>query len=169
MDKAEGVAQPKASAAPVAAAMADGAPAATVTPIRRGKKAAAPAAPAKNPVKDASITELREAFDEVEDPVFFGPFADKIEELRGEYGKDPSQVAPDDVAQYVMEARPYFVQVLRETGGKPPLALEMLGHGKFEYLFERILPEADEAFWQEAAKALATKVAAERAGAKTTG
>jgi len=39
----------------------------------------------------------------------------------------------------------------------------MLGYGKFEYLFERILPTAGELFWKQAAEALRAKVAAERA------
>jgi hypothetical protein len=158
MDRAEGSAKPAASAA------ADGG--APVTSIKRGRKAAAPppAAPAVNPIKDASVAELREAFGDAEDAAFFGPFLDKIEELRASYAEDPSQVAPDDVAQYILEARPFFVEVLKETGGKPPLAIEMLGHGKFEYLFERMLPEAEESFWKNAAAALSVKVIAERAG-----
>lgn len=162
MDRAEGAAKP---AAPATAAADGGAP---VTPIKRGRKAAAapaPApAPAKNPIKDASIEELREAFGDADEAAFFGPFLDKIEELRVAYSDDPSQVAPDDVAQYILDARPFFVEVLKETGGKPPLAIEMLGHGKFEYLFERMLPDAEESFWKDAAAALSVKVAAERAG-----
>jgi hypothetical protein len=164
MDRAEGKPTVPPAAAPVTAA-AD-APA-TVTPIKRGKKAA-PAALVPNPIISATIAQLRETFDDVDDATFFGPFADKIEELRGQYSEDPSQVAPDDVANYVMEARPYFVEVLKTSGGKPPLAIEMLGHGKFAYLFERMLPEADEAFWSDAAAALQLKVSAERA-AKPTG
>jgi len=157
MDRAEGPAKPAVSA------VADGS--AAPTPAKRGKKAAAaPVAPAANPIKDASIEELRETFGEDNDATFFGPFLDKIEELRESYAEDPTQVAPDDVAQYILDARPFFVEVLKETGGKPPLAIEMLGHGKFEYLFERMLPEAEPAFWADAATALSVKVAAERAG-----
>ena len=163
MDRAEG----KPTTPPVAASAAADGPSANVTPIKRGKKAA-PAALVPNPIVSATIAQLRETFNDVEDAVFFGPFADKIAELRDEYEKAPDQVAPDDVANYVMEARPYFVEVLKMSGGKPPLAIEMLGHGKFAYLFERMLPEADETFWSDAAAALQLKVSAERA-AKPTG
>jgi hypothetical protein len=164
MDRAEGPAKPAAVAA--ADSGAAPAPASTPAPVpaKRGRKAAAAPVPVANPIKDASVEELREAFGDAEDAAFFGPFFDKIEELRISYGEDPSQVAPDDVAQYILDARPFFVDALRTSGGKPPLAIEMLGHGKFEYLFERMLPEAEESFWKDAAAALSVKVAAERAG-----
>jgi hypothetical protein len=161
MDRAEG---PAAKPAVTAAADSGAAPAPTPAPAKRGRKAAVAAVPAANPIKDATIGELHEAFDETEDADFFGPFFDKIEELRVSYMEDPDQVAPDDVAQYILDARPYFIDALKASGGKPPLAIEMLGHGKFEYLFERMLPEAEESFWKDAAAALAAKVAAERAG-----
>lgn len=167
MDKADGVSKPSAPSVPTASAAADGG--ATVTSITPGRKRkAVPAAPAKNPIKDATPAELHEAFDEVGDAEFFGPFFETIEEkLRAPFTEDPTQIVPDDVAQYIFEARPFFVQVLKESGGRPPLAIEMLGHGKFEYLFERMLPAADTAFWKAAAVALVAKVAAERAAAPT--
>jgi flagellar motor protein MotB len=162
MDRADGVGKPPATAAADSAAV----PTAPTAPTKRGKKASAPAAPA-NPIKDASTEQLREVFGSTEDATFFGPVFEMIESLREEFNKDPNAVAPDDVADYVIQARPQLLAVLKASGGKPPLALEMLAHGKFDYLFERMLPEADEPFWGEAAKALAARMAAERASAPT--
>lgn len=168
MDRADGVSKtaPAAPTAPAAAADSAVEPVAPAAPAKRGKKAAPTTAPA-NPIKDASTEQLREVFDTTEDEAFFGPVFELIEALRTEFEKDPNAVAPDDVADYVIQARPQLLAVLKASRGKPPLALEMLAHGKFDYLFERMLPDADEAFWQETAKALAARMAAERASAPT--
>jgi hypothetical protein len=158
MDKADGV-------KPAATTAADGG--ATVTPIKKGRKGAAPAVPTVNPVVNATVEELRGIFGEIADAEFFGSTMELIENLRKGYAEDPNSVAPDDVAQYVFDAKAQLQEIVRASKGKPPVALEMLGYGKFEYLFERMLPDADEAFWTDAATALRAKVAAERAAAPT--
>ena len=118
-----------------------------------------------NPLAAASIPDLRKAFNKIEDEEFFGPFFSSIAELREELTKDAEQYSPDDVAQFVIDAREYITQAVQEAG-KVPLVVDMLAYGKFAYLFERMLPEAGENFWHDAEVALAAKITAERATAE---
>jgi hypothetical protein len=63
----------------------------------------------------------------------------------------------------VIEAREFIAQAVQEAGGKAPLVVDMLAHGRFDYLFERMLPKAGHDFWNAAATALQAKLAAEKA------
>jgi len=138
---------------------------------RKRKKEAAPApavsaVPPESLLKNATVEELRETFGEVEDEEFFGAFLPKIEELRQAFEQE--QIEPEDAADAIQQAKPFIVALIEQaqrTKTSVPLAVDMLGHGKFEFLFERMLPEADEDFCQAAAEALRAKVAEERAQA----
>jgi len=117
----------------------------------------------ENPLMKATLPELRSAFGSTGDAIFFGPFMESIDDLRAEMAKDPEQYSPDDVAQFVIEAREFIAQAVQEAGGKAPLVVDMLAHGRFDYLFERMLPKAGHDFWNAAATALQAKLAAEKA------
>lgn len=157
---------------PAAAPAAAPAPAPTVeSTTRKRKKPVAPepmvsAVPPESLLKNATVEELRETFGEIEDEEFFGAFLPKIEELRAAFEQD--QIEPEDAADAIHQAKPFIVamaQQAQSSKSQMPLAVDMLGHGKFEFLFERMLPEADEGFCQAAAEALRTKIAEERAQA----
>jgi hypothetical protein len=117
----------------------------------------------ENLLLKASLPELRSAFGGIGDAIFFGPFMESVDELRAEIEKSPGEYSSDDVAQFVLDAREFIAQALQENGGKIPLVVDMLAHNRFDYLFERMLPKAGQAFWGEAATALRAKLAAEKA------
>jgi len=156
---------PAAPAAPVAAPMA----APPEVPSRKRKRASTPepqAEPPESMIKNATVADLRETFGEVEDEEFFGAFWPKIEELRAAFEQE--QIEPEDAADVIQQAKPFIVALIEQaqrTKTSVPLAVDMLGHGKFEYLFERMIPEAEEDFCQAAAEALRAKIAEERAQA----
>jgi hypothetical protein len=121
-----------------------------------------------NPLARATIDEIRHAFNAKSDDEFFGPFLDAVKELRATLPGDEETEAltPDEAAQYVLDARPHIAEAIEQNEGKPPLVVDMLAHGRFDYLFERLLPEANAEFWMQAATALQAKLAAERATAE---
>jgi hypothetical protein len=150
---------PTATAAADAPAAASAAPAAAAAPTakRRGRR------PGVSPLANVTIEELRETFNQVEDETFFGPFMPYIAGFRDDYAKAPQNFSADDVATSLFDAQPFFTQILTEGKTKtPPIALDLLVHGQYAYIFERILPEVGEAFWKEAAELFGVKMAAAR-------
>jgi hypothetical protein len=135
------------------------APAAPAQPRKRGKS---------NPLARATIDEIRKAFDDKDDKVFFGPFADLVQEIRealpGDNDHEP--LTPDDAADAVLEAAQHMQEAIAANGGRPPLVADMLVLGRFDYIFERLLPEAGATFWIQAATALQAKIAAAKAAAE---
>lgn len=116
------------------------------------------------------IEKIREHFVGISDEDFFGPFLDAVKELRealtGDAENEP--LSPDDVAQYVLDAREFLKQAIEQNGGKPPQVADFLVYARYDYLFERLVPEAGEQFWVEAAQALQVKRAAETATRQAT-
>lgn len=111
------------------------------------------------------IEKIRETFGPKSDEEFFGPFMEAVQELRGALpgGEDSEPLSPDDVAQYVLDAREFLKEAIAQNDGKPPLVADFLVYARYDYLFERLVPEAGEQFWIEAAQALQIKRAAETA------
>jgi hypothetical protein len=113
----------------------------------------------------ATLPELRKAFGTKSEEEFFGDFLTPVKTLRDEFEKDPNQYSADDVAQFVLDARGFIAEAAQK-GAKLPLVVDMLSYGKFAYLFERMLPDLGEVFWNEAANALIAKIIAEKSAAK---
>jgi hypothetical protein len=149
------------------------APAATspvaVSPERKRGKKGANVAKEVDVFRTLSIEKIREVFVTKTDEEFFGPFMEAVKELRDSLdgNEDTEPLTPDDVAQYVLEAREFLKQAIDENAGKPPLVADFLVYGRYDYLFERLVPEAGQAFWTEAAAALQAKRAAEQAAQAT--
>jgi hypothetical protein len=159
---------PIAPAAPVATPVAT-APAtspAAAGERKRGRKAPAATAKEVEVFRALPIEKIREHFGTKSDEEFFGGFLEAVSELRtalkGEED-DTEPLSPDDVAQYVLDAREYLKEAIEQNGGKPPLVADFLVHARYDYLFERLVPEAGAQFWREAAEALQAKRAAEKA------
>ncbi len=162
-------------AAPVASAPAP-APAPVAVPVptaapapaperKRGRKAT-PAAPKEIDIfRSLPIEKMREHFGNTTDEEFFGPFIEAVRELRTsiEGDAETEPLSPDDVAQYVLDAREFLKEAIEQNNGKPPLVADFLVYGRYDYLFERLVPEAGAQFWAEAAEALQAKRAAEKA------
>jgi hypothetical protein len=148
---------------------APAAPPAAAPTGKRKKPAAAPApavVPPESMIKNATVEDLRETFGEVTDEEFFGAFLPKIEELREAFEQD--QIEPEDAVEALYQARPFIVALVEQAQASKtsvPLAVDMLGHGKFEYLFERMIPEADEEFCHSAAELMRARRAEEKAQA----
>lgn len=150
-------APPQLAVVPEPSAVSNPEPAAPVTPPPR---AARP--DKKNPLARMPVAQLRELYKDVNDEGFFGPFLEVVQQLRDALQADPNSVSPDDVAGYVLEARPQIVAAVQSTG-VTPIVVQMLANNRFEFMFERMAPEAGEAYWTAAATALRAKVAAEKA------
>jgi hypothetical protein len=149
---------------PAPAAIVEPRPVSTDKPQKRGRKGAA--VPKEVDVfRTLPIEQIREHFGAKSDEEFFGPFMEAVSELRtsidGDTNTEP--LSPDDVAQYVLDAREFLKEAIEQNAGKPPLVTDFLVHGRYDYLFERLVPDAGPKFWQEAAEALQIKRAAEKA------
>ena len=152
---------PKPPAAPAPVTPAAPTPSEATPVHKRGRK------PQDNPLLRVTIEEIRRAFGPKPDEEFFGPFIDAAKELREALpGDDETEaLTPDDAAEYILSARQYIAEATAKNDGKPPLVVDMLAHGRFDYLFERLLPTAGAEFWAQAATALQAKLAAEKAAA----
>lgn len=152
---------PAPAPAPEPAPTTASAPATTETsPRKRGKRNAGVEA-----FRTMPIAQIREVFGGKSDEEFFGPFVSAVTELRDalDGSDDTEPLSPDDVAQYVLEAREFLREAIEQNNGKPPLVADFLVHGRYDYLFERLVPTAGAQFWAEAAAALQAKRAAEQA------
>jgi hypothetical protein len=118
-----------------------------------------------SPLARATVKSLRKAYGQTSDDRFFGEaLLPHIVQLREMFVQSPDTFDPDAVASLILDARPQIAEAAQKVSkDELPIAVAMLGYGKFEYLFERILPTAGELFWKQAAEALRAKVAAERA------
>lgn len=143
-------------------AILPGRPAAAIrSPLMRVRQPSQQAA-VPVPPPTTTLEELHKIFDATPDPEFFGPFVDAVNDLRAELSKPDCTYTEDDVAQFVMDARPYIAQAAQQTG-KIPMAVEAFAKGGewLDYLIDRLLPGGEDAYLDGVTTALKAKIAAE--------
>ena len=117
-----------------------------------------------SPLRRMPLKQLRDLYDGVADENFFGPFFNVVSQLRDALAADANSISPDEVAGYVLEARPQIIEAVQQTG-QTPIVVQMLAYGQFVYMFARMVPTMDEVYWRAAATALKAAIEAERAAA----
>lgn len=155
--------------APQVAAAAPAAPAAPVVPEvvptgrrrKRGQAPAptpAPAAAAAPTLADATADEVRMIVAGFDDAKFFGSALMQIANLRAAVEKE--DLKPPQCAGAVLMSRQYFMAF-----GELPPAIELLNHGHFEVLVERLLPQVTEQFRADVVASIRAQLQQEDASA----
>jgi hypothetical protein len=111
-------------------------------------------------LRTVSVEVLAGLMEKYEDPVFFGPFMEAVEEqLRKPFAA--GSLSFYDAAKFVLEAR-QFIAAARQAGQVPP-AIELFEAGQYEVLIMRMLPAAPEDFRGQVVESLRAQLQAESA------
>jgi hypothetical protein len=145
-------ARPAAPAAPAAATAAAPEPA-----VGRPKKPRVTVVPPS--LSEAKPSELRALFKGETDEQFFGTALEFVQQLREEVATKPSTTSAEDIAGYILQARALLEEEAKK--GNVSHAAELLVHGQFAYLLERLLPNVAEGLRSEVVKALKDQLQAE--------